>query len=94
MFGLFRKSAKKRFPALSAADQMICDEDEAARAEWHCAYYKRTRATTTVERAHAEAAFQLADERYSAARRAHKAMMDRLTAEARAALTAKAGDAR
>jgi hypothetical protein len=89
MFGLFRKRAKDRLPVLSDADQAICDEYEAANDAWHRAYSKRNRATGYAERAHAQAEYNLASDRWVAAGHAHKAMMDRLTAEARARLAAQ-----
>ena len=83
MFGLFRKRAKERLPVLSAADLAICKEYEAAHDAWSRAYSKRNRATGYVEKAHAQAEYNLASNRWVSAGHAHKAMMDRLTAEAR-----------
>jgi hypothetical protein len=89
MFGLFRKRAKDRSPVLSDADQAICDEYEAAQSAWMKAYNKRNRATGYAERAHAQAEYNLVSDRWVAAGHAHKAMMDRLTSEARARLAAQ-----
>jgi hypothetical protein len=89
MFGLFRKRGKDPAPVLSVADQAICDELEVASAEWRRAYEGRERRGTVLEVAHDEAVYQLSDKRYDAARRAHKEMMKRLTAEARARLEAQ-----
>jgi hypothetical protein len=83
----FRKRAKKHLPVLSAADEAICDEYEVAYDKWLKLNEKRTRATGAAEKAFAQAEYELTVNRWDAAAKAHKVMMERLTAEARAALT-------
>jgi hypothetical protein len=83
MFGLFRNRAKNRFPDLSAADQAIIDERQAAYSEVMKSRNALARASSTVERAYAQAAHDVADERWNLAVVAHAALMKRLVAEAR-----------
>ena len=88
IFGLFRKGEKKILPTLSAEDQRICDEYEAACHDIHKRRNFMNRSLTVAERARARAAYDLALERWSASDYAYNKMIRRLTDDARNAIKA------